>query len=143
MSHENQKQQPPPDRRFTDGAESCETVIGADVAIRGEVRGTSNMEFSGSLQGDLELEGFLWLRPGGRIEGTLTVTNVLVEGEVAGNINATGKVELRSSCRVLGDVAARSLAIADGGFFEGKITMAGAPSDRAAVTFQEKRQASE
>jgi cytoskeletal protein CcmA (bactofilin family) len=128
-----------PQRRFTDGDTPYDTVIGAAVSITGEVRGGAGMEFFGSLEGDLELDGFLWVRSGARIEGNVHATNIVIEGEVIGNISAIDKLELRSSCRVTGDLSAGSVAISEGGFFEGTITMAGAAGDRRDVTFQEKR----
>ena len=136
MTDNDQRQ---PQRRFTDRGAPYETVIGAAVSITGEVRGGAGMEFFGSLKGDLELDGFLCLRSGSRIEGNLRATNIVIEGEVIGNISAIDKLELRASCRVTGDLSAGSVAIAEGGFFEGAITMAGAAGDRQDVTFKEKR----
>ena len=126
-------------RRFTDATETCESVIGPDVAIKGDVTGKTDMEFRGSLKGNLDLDGFLWLRPDGRVEGNLSATNVLVEGEVRGEIRVEEKAELRSSCRVEGNISARRVAIADGVFFEGAITMEGQSSTRDKVEFKEKR----
>lgn len=139
MTPKDQQQEAQPRRRFTDDSRTCETVIGADVTIKGDVRGTSNVEFCGTLEGELQLEGFMWLRAGSRVDGNLSATDLVVEGEVRGNISARNKLELRGSCRVSGDISANTLAIADGGFFEGKITMAGAPENRDAVSYQEKR----
>jgi cytoskeletal protein CcmA (bactofilin family) len=143
MTPNDQQQEAQPRRRFTDASQTCETMIGADVTIKGDVRGSSNMEYRGTLEGDLQLEGFLWLRAGGRVDGNLSATDLVVEGEVSGNIIAQNKLELRGSCRVSGDISASTLAIADGGFFEGKITMAGGPGKREAVSYREKRTSTE
>jgi cytoskeletal protein CcmA (bactofilin family) len=97
------------------------------------------MDFAGSLDGDLELEGLLWLREIGTIEGDLSVGSVVIEGTVRGNIRALDKAELRATGRVEGDITAGTVAIADGAFFEGRITMAGATQSRTDVSFQEKR----
>ena len=132
-----------PRRRFSDLCGECETVVGPDVSITGEIRGTSNIEFCGVIDGTLEIDGFLWLRAGGRVDGRLKVTSAVIEGEVSGDIVAREKLELRSSCRVHGDISAAALAIAEGGYFEGTITMAGRPSQRGDLTFQEKRQTDE
>lgn len=139
MSEEKDQHPETETRRFTDGVDQCETVIGADAAIKGELRGTSSVELQGSLNGKMELDGFLWIRVGGRLEGDIEATAVVIEGEVEGNIDVREKAELRSTCRVKGDIAAGSLAIAEGGHFEGQITMEGKPSSRSHVTFVEKR----
>jgi cytoskeletal protein CcmA (bactofilin family) len=126
-------------RRFTDAKLECDSVIGPDVVIKGDVRGSTNMEFRGTLEGSLDLDGFLWLGSDGRIDGDVSVTDLLVEGDVRGDMRVRGKAELRSSCHVEGDIVATALAIADGGFFEGSINMGGAPSSREDVGFKERR----
>jgi cytoskeletal protein CcmA (bactofilin family) len=126
-------------RRFTDAASDCESVIGPDVVIRGDIEGTTNMEIRGTLEGNLDLEGFLWLRTGGRITGDLSSSALLVEGDVRGNIRVEGRVELRASSHVEGEIVAAGVAIAEGSFFEGSITMDGVSSSRGNVEFREKR----
>jgi len=139
MSHNGSQDRSSPHRRFTDAKLQCQSVIGPDVIIRGDVQGTTNMEFRGSLEGNLDLDGFLWLGSGGRIEGNLSARDLLVEGDIRGDISVRGKAELRSSCHVEGDIVATVLAIADGGYFEGTITMEGRPGSRQDVGFVEKR----
>lgn len=115
-------------------------MIGSDVVIRGELAGNANVEFAGTLEGTLVIDGFVAVRSEGRITGRVQAAAVLIEGSVNGEIHAAGKVELRRSCRVEADIFAGSVAIADGSAFEGAITMndhAAAPQDLA---FTEKRE---
>jgi cytoskeletal protein CcmA (bactofilin family) len=143
MSIKGARNHTPEHRRFTDATKNCQSVIGPDVSIKGDIQGRTDMEFRGNLEGNLNLEGFLWLRPDGRIEGNLSATDLLVEGEVRGEIHVEGKVELRSSSRVEGNINARGIAIAEGGYFEGAVTMEGQPSSRDEVEFEEKRSTEE
>jgi hypothetical protein len=47
MARSNETEEsPPPRRRFTDQSRSFESVLGSQVAIRGEVQGTTNMDFA-------------------------------------------------------------------------------------------------
>ena len=126
-------------RRFTDATRSCESIVGPGVSITGDLHGKTDMECRGTIDGNLELDGFLWLCSDGRIEGNISATNLLVEGTVRGNIRVDGKAELRSSCHVEGDIVARGVAIAEGGYFEGTITMEGRSSSREEVEFKERR----
>jgi cytoskeletal protein CcmA (bactofilin family) len=130
-------------RRFGDRADSCDTVIGSGVEIEGQVTGTADLEMRGTIRGGLDVDGFVWLRADGRVEGDITVRNIVLEGRVNGNVTVREKAELRSSCHVEGDLMADSVAIAEGGFFEGKITTAGKSGARADVTFREKRKSSD
>jgi len=126
-------------RRFSDVDGGYDTVVGPAVTITGEVHAACNVDLHGTVEGNIEVEGYLRLREGGRVVGDVTATNVIIEGEVRGAVRAQEKAELRSACRVEGDLVAESVAIADGGHFEGKITMAGRRESRQEVTFQEKR----
>jgi cytoskeletal protein CcmA (bactofilin family) len=126
-------------RRFTDEYETIATLIGRDVTILGELRGATNVDFSGTIEGELDVEGFLWIRAEGRVVGTITADAVVVEGRIEGDLTIRGAVELRPDCHVEGNVTAGSIAIAEGAFFEGGITMGGDEVDRKAVAFEEKR----
>lgn len=143
MSDSHEQDEQPRKRRFSDVEGAYESVIGAKVTVTGEIRGVCDVDLHGTLEGNIELEGFLRIREGGRIVGDIAATNVIVEGEVRGSIRAHEKAELRSACRVEGDLIAESVAIAEGGHFEGKITMAGRSEPREQVSFKEKRSSSE
>ena len=46
-----------------------------------------------------------------------------VSGQVTGNISATDKVELKTQCRMVGDIKAPRILIADGASFKGNVDM--------------------
>jgi cytoskeletal protein CcmA (bactofilin family) len=73
------------------------------------------------------------------ITGNVAAEACVVEGRIEGDIQVRGTVELRSNCRVTGDITAKSVAIAEGAIFEGGITMDKTPVDRHEVAFEEKR----
>jgi cytoskeletal protein CcmA (bactofilin family) len=124
-------------RRFSDVEDGYDTIIGEKVTITGEVHGACNVDLHGTLEGNIE--GFLRLRQAGHIVGDVSAANVIIEGDVRGAVRAHGKAELRTACHVEGDLIAESVAIAEGGHFDGKITMAGRGESRQDVSFQEKR----
>jgi cytoskeletal protein CcmA (bactofilin family) len=126
-------------RRFTDTLHQSTTVVGADVAIEGELTGTSNVNLLGSVNGKIEIDGLLWVHEGGRLTGTFVATDLVVEGEVEGEVTVRGRAELRSTCRVDANLTVASLAIAEGGYFEGTILMEGNPGTRSQVSFVERR----
>jgi len=128
-------------RRFTDESDAFATVLGADLRIEGSLRGSGSLELKGSFKGELSVEGLVWIRPQGSIEGEIKASSVVVEGEVVGSVQATGKVDLRKGCRVEGDITANAVAAADGSFFEGRITMPKA-AETQVVAYEEKRRAS-
>ncbi len=88
----------------------------------------------------LAMEGLVWIRQGGALEGNLDASCVVVEGGVTGDIRSTGRVDLREGCQVQGDITAGSVAAAEGSFFEGRIAMPKTPQPEV-MTYTEKRHA--
>ena len=56
-------------------------------------------------------------------EADIETANVEVSGQVTGNIAATDKVELKADCKVVGDIRAPRILIADGAIFKGNVDM--------------------
>ena len=124
-------------RRFTDQASTASTVIGKGIHVKGEITGSAPIEVWGSIEGKAGTEGLFWVREGGKVDGEIAATNIVVEGKVEGTISAKDKAELRSNCKVQGDLSAKTVAIAEGSFFEGRVQMGGGGTQQV---FKEKRQ---
>ena len=125
----------PETRRFGD-THAPATSIPAGVHVRGEIVGGDSVELAGILEGPLVTEGFCHVRDSGRLQGRLSAGDVRIEGELEGQIEARGKVELGARSRVKAEIRARGIAIADGCLFDGAIHVEGG---EGWVTFQEKR----
>ena len=98
--------------------------IGKSVLIRGEVKGSEDLFVDGRVEGTISLsESRLTIGPNAVLAADLTAKDVLVQGQVQGNIFATGRVELRAGCQVVGDVRALRLAIEDNAVFRGKVDL--------------------
>ena len=126
-------------RRFTDQSGTTSTVIGKGIHVKGEITGSAPIEVWGSIEGKAGTEGLFWVREGGKVGGEIAATNIVVEGSVEGTISAKEKAELRSNCKVRGDLTAKTIAIAEGSFFEGRVHMGGAEAAQQ-ISFKEKRQ---
>jgi len=98
--------------------------IGRSVVIRGEVKGSEDLYVDGRIEGTISLsESKLTVGPNAVLAADLTAREVVVQGQVQGNIVAGGRVELRSGCEVVGDVRAMRLAIEDNAVFRGKVDL--------------------
>lgn len=127
-----------PGRRFADSIGPIETVLGSNTELRGELRCPTHAEVFGRIFGPCTVDGLLWLHEGAVIQGDVTAAQAILEGELEGNLEVTGNVELRSQSSMRGDIHAASIAIADGCFFEGKAETT-RDSDGSSRSFQEKR----
>ncbi len=124
-------------RRFTDQSGTSSTVIGKGIHVKGEITGSAPIEVWGSIEGKARTDGQFWVREGGKVGGEIEATNIVVEGQVEGTISAKERAELRSNCKVKGDLTAKTVAIAEGSFFEGQVHMG--ESSTTQVGFKEKR----
>ncbi len=105
-------------------AESAAARIGKSVLIRGEVKGSEELFVDGQVEGTISLsESRLTVGPNAVLKADLSARDVLVMGNVQGNIVATGRVELRAGSQVSGDIRATRLAIEDNAIFRGKVDL--------------------
>jgi cytoskeletal protein CcmA (bactofilin family) len=101
------------------------TVIGKSVVVRGEVSGSEDLFLDGDLEGTITLtENRLTIGPNARILADLTVRDLVVFGQLTGNVHATGRVDLRQSAVVSGDVFAGRLSIEDSAVMQGRVELA-------------------
>lgn len=102
------------------------TVIGKSVTIRGELTGSEELYLDGRIDGKITLtENRLTIGPNAQVRAELHVHDVVVFGYQEGAIISTGKVELRQSAQVMGDITASRLSIEENASVRGKVTLSG------------------
>lgn len=104
--------------------ENAPARIGKTVVICGEVRGSEDLIVDGRVEGTVTLaENRLTIGPSATVAADLSAKDILVLGEVKGNLAAAGRVELRAGCLVEGDIRAMRLAVEDNAVFRGKVDL--------------------
>ena len=100
--------------------ENSPARIGKSVVICGEVKGSEDLIVDGRVEGTVSLsESRLTIGPSASVAADLTAKDVLIMGQVQGNVIASGRVELRAGCTMNGDIRALRLAIEDNAVFRG------------------------
>ena len=99
------------------------TVIGSSIVIDGEITGGEDLVVQGTVKGRISLKERLVVEGSGVIEADIETALVEVAGQVTGNIVASEKVELKSDCKVVGDIRSPRILIADGAVFRGSVDM--------------------
>ena len=99
------------------------TVIGSSIVIDGEISGDEDLVIQGTVKGRISLKESLYVEGSGVVEADIETQNVEIAGRVTGNIVASDKVELKQDCRVVGDIKAPRILIADGASFKGNVDM--------------------
>ncbi|MCX6539196.1 MAG: polymer-forming cytoskeletal protein [Acidobacteria bacterium] len=99
-------------------------LIGRSVVINGELNGSEDLTIEGHVEGKVELRDHtLTIGVDGRVKAHVFAKSVVVLGELAGNINASERVEIRENGSVDGDIVSPRVAIAEGAHFRGSIDM--------------------
>ncbi len=100
---------------------SKESVIAADLTIEGKIEGSGDVRIAGRFKGDVNVQGNLTIEHGAKLNGGVRAKQVLVSGELEGNIESASLVELRDSAVLVGDLKAGSLTVAAGSKIRGHI----------------------
>ena len=98
--------------------DSIPTIIGKDVNILGNIVSEGNVDFNGTLDGNIRCET-LTLREDSSIKGEVVANSVLAYGKIRGLIRAK-IVQLFSSSNIEGVIMHEAITIEDGAFVDAK-----------------------
>ena len=102
-----------------------DTLIGAKTRINGDIEFNGGLHLegyiNGNVKGDSSADTFLSVSEHGCIEGSVIAPNVILNGIVKGDIEASERVELGSKARVLGSVIYTIIETAVGAQINGKL----------------------
>ncbi len=100
------------------------TVIGKSVTIRGELSGREDLFMDGAIEGTITLpESRLTIGPNARVQADLDARDVVIYGRVDGKVRAAGRIELRDSAVVRGDIVAERLSIEENATIKGRVEL--------------------
>jgi cytoskeletal protein CcmA (bactofilin family) len=106
--------------------EGSPTVIGKSVRIQGDVTGNEDLYLDGEIEGTVTLtDSRFTVGPNANVLADIQAQDVIVFGRVEGNIQATGRVELRQSATVTGNIFAARLSIEESAGVNGKVETSG------------------
>ena len=90
--------------------------------VRGSIRSEGSLRVDGSVYGNVDVLGDLEIASTGRIEGEeVRANNLISQGIIKAQIQATAKVTLTATAKVEGDVVASAIDIAAGAAFIGHL----------------------
>jgi cytoskeletal protein CcmA (bactofilin family) len=115
-----------------------DTLIGAKTRINGDVEFNGGFHIDGYINGNVRCElggdDLLSVSETGCIEGSVVVPNIVLNGIVKGDIEASGRVEMGPRAQVHGSVHYLTIETAVGARITGKLIHRGnqAPGEDAA-----------
>ena len=101
-------------------------MIGRSVSIKGELNGSEDLVLDGVFEGTIKLpDSRLTVGPNGQIKAELHVHDLVAMGTINGNVFATGRIELRQTAVLIGDIVAARLSIEESATVRGKVELTG------------------
>ena len=120
-----------------ESARSEAAHIGKSVVVRGELSGSEDLYLDGEVEGSIELrDHHLTIGPHGKVKAQVNAREIVVLGQLSGNVHGTERVELKKSAVLTGDIITQRIIIEDGAVFKGSIE-----TQREAVKTERKNEA--
>lgn len=105
------------------------SILSHGLKFDGKLSSEGNVRIDGDFTGDIIINGNLTLGEKSIVKANIRATNITISGKIDGTVEASEKVILESTSRLVGDIKAKILVINEGSVFDGKSKMNGAKSD--------------
>ncbi len=96
--------------------------LGASLHVKGEITGNEDLHIDGSVEGLIQLEDRkLTVGASAKVTADVIAREVVVYGNVKGNLRARDRIEIKKDGSVVGDLTTARIMIEDGAYFKGSI----------------------
>ena len=76
----------------------------------------------GDVEGTIECQdNKLTIGPNGKLQAAVRAREVIVLGQIKGNVEAADRIDIRKDARLVGDIKTARIVIEDGAYFKGSI----------------------
>lgn len=99
------------------------TVIGKGTTFDGTLTTAETVRVEGVVKGNVVSEGTFIVGCGGLVDGKIEAVNILVGGEVRGELFASGKIEVNPTGKIYGNLHTKALIVDDKALFRGTCEM--------------------
>lgn len=89
-----------------------------DTEIKGDLRFKGTFRVDGRFKGNVDSESILIIGDSGKVEADIKIGHLIINGEIKGNIQASGKVEVNANGRVFGTIITPKLIVEEGAYLE-------------------------
>jgi cytoskeletal protein CcmA (bactofilin family) len=125
---------PDPPRRESAQMDRQESVLGLGVTIEGKLEGNGDVRMAGKFKGEIQIKGNLIIQKGAHLTAKINAEAITIEGELEGTVVASGQVTLAESGQVIGDLKAKTLAVAAGSRMRGNVEFGWNDSETAGLS---------
>jgi cytoskeletal protein CcmA (bactofilin family) len=104
-------------------SEETNSTIGLNSQFEGRFAVKGAIRIDGKFEGEALIVDKVFIGPKGKVKTNIKASSVVVEGILIGNIQATNRVLLLPTSRILGDIQTPELIIQNGTILEGRCTI--------------------
>jgi len=109
------------------------TCLGATLEFTGKISGQEDLHIDGKVDGPISLQGHrLMVGPTGQLKSEVIADEVVVQGQIIGNLRARDRVEIKNGGSVFGDIITARISIEEGADFKGRAEIERSKSPSAA-----------
>lgn len=114
------------------------SMIGKSIAIKGEITATDPVYIYGCVEGSISVpEHRVTVGKEGRVKADINAREVVVMGDVCGNLTASERIEIRAEGSLMGDLATNRVSIEEGALLQGMMDVR-VPSKKEKAVEQKK-----
>ena len=99
------------------------TIIGPGTTVTGEIDSKGTVRVEGTVNGRIDCEDTIVIHESGHVKADLIGGQVIISGTVEGNTFAHDRLEVTNQGKIVGNITAPRISIAEGVIFEGQCTM--------------------
>jgi cytoskeletal protein CcmA (bactofilin family) len=97
------------------------SVIDAHLSIQGDIATDGTVRVDGRIDGTLHRADTLIIGAAGVVIGNVEAREVVVGGELTGDLSVRGRVEIQKTATVRGDIRAAAVGLEEGGTVHGHV----------------------
>jgi cytoskeletal protein CcmA (bactofilin family) len=97
-------------------------IVGSDARMEGKFDIANSIQIECEVVGEVRVGERLVIGEKGVVNATVSTVDAVIMGQFAGNMVATGEVEIAKTGHVSGNIQTDSLVIVKGAFFSGNVT---------------------
>jgi cytoskeletal protein CcmA (bactofilin family) len=109
------------------------SIIDEHLAIVGDISTDGTVRVDGRVEGSLHRTNTMIIGAGAVVIGSIEAREIVIGGEVTGDLVVSGRVEVQKSGIVRGDIRAAAVMLEEGGTVHGHVVVHPLDSDMPAI----------